>query len=298
MPLHPWYALRFQLSFRTKHATEFQDFIAEVFEHRFGGDFFKIKPYGKQGDKKCDGIVKPLRKLLQVYAPQQMKSAETIAKINEDFPGAVKHWDKLFDEWIFVHNQGNGLPPDVAKHLIAMDGKYKKKINQWSEPNIQALVEELSPASMQTVFGTLPDFRNLARVTAEDISVVVTTVAQQPPITEPISTVPSDKLEANALSTDAKELVWAGTQKSRNVGELFERWHDPELGDRVAAAFRNRYAELKNAGKSPDEVFQELWSFAGGGKYLLPSRELATLALLAFLFEQCDIFEAARAAKV
>lgn len=226
-----------------------------------------------------------------------MNSAETIAKINEDLPGAVKHWDELFDEWIFVHNQGDGLPPDVAKHLIAVDGKFKKKVNQWSEPQIQNFVEELSLSSMQAILGALPDFRNLSTVTAADISIVVMTVAQQPPITEPISTVPSDKLEANGLSSDAKELLRAGTQKSRNVGELFERWHDPELGDRVASAFRGRYVELKNMGKTPDEVFQELWSFAGGGRHLLPARELATLALLAFLFEQCDIFEAARVAK-
>jgi hypothetical protein len=44
----------------------------------------------------------------------------------------------------------------------------------------------------------------------------------------------------------------------------------------------------------PDEIFAELWGFAGGGRYLQSSKELATLALLAFLFEQCDIFEAAR----
>lgn len=297
MPFHPWYVLRFQLSFRTKHGTEFQDFISEVFDRRFGSDFFKIKPYGKQGDKKCDGIVKSLRKLLQVYAPLQMKSAETIAKIDEDLPGAVTHWNELFDEWVFVHNQLEGLPPDVAKHLIAIDGKHKKKVSHWSESQIQTLVDDLSADNLQALLGALPDFRNLSPVTAEDISVVVMTVAQQAPVTEPISTVPSDKLQANGLSSDAQELLRAGTQKSRNVGDLFEKWHDPELGDRVAAAFRKRYLELKNAGKTPDEIFQELWSFAGGGKYLLPAKELATLALLAFLFEQCDIFEAVRVAK-
>ena len=54
MPLHPWYAIRFQLAFETTHGSEFQDFIGDVLERHFGGDFVKIKPYGKQGDKKCD----------------------------------------------------------------------------------------------------------------------------------------------------------------------------------------------------------------------------------------------------
>jgi hypothetical protein len=293
MPLHPWYALRFQYDFETKYGTEFQDFVGDVFDRRFGGDFFKIKPYGKQGDQKCDGIIKSLRKLLQVYAPQQMNSATTIAKIDADFPGAVTSWGTLFDEWVFVHNQVNGLPPDVAKHLIKIHGKDKKDVTHWCDSQILELVEQLSDGDLQAVLGPLPDFRNLSPVTAEDIRVVVTAVAQQTPTTEEISTVPSDKLDANALSGGAKALLRAGAQKSKNVGDLFEKWHDPELGDRIAAAFRKKYIELRNGGRVADEIFEELWRFAGGAKYLQPSKELATLALLAFLFEQCDIFEAA-----
>ncbi len=280
------------MSFKTKYGTEFQDFIGEVLERRYGGDFYKIKPYGKQGDKKCDGIIKSQRKLLQVYAPQHMKSASTIAKIDEDFPGAVNSWGTLFDEWVFVHNQVNGLPPDVAKHLLDIHGSHTKSVTHWSESQIMALVEQLSNTDLEVILGPLPDFRNLSPVTAEDIKVVVTAVAQQVAKSEEISTVPSDKLEANALSADTKALLRAGTQKSRNVGDLFEKWHDPELGDRIAAAFRERYVELRNDGRAADEIFGELWSFAGGGKYIQPAKELATLALLAFLFEQCDIFEA------
>src|SRR5581483_11629599 len=294
MALHPWHVVSFQLRFQTAYGTEFQDFVAEIFDRRFGGDFFKIKPYGQQGDKKCDGIVKSLRKLLQVYAPQSMKSDATIAKINEDFAGAVKNWADLFDEWIFVHNQVKGLPPDVAKHLISIDGSHKKNVTHWSESQVIALVEQLSDVHVEVLLGPLPDFRNLSPVTAEDIKVVFTAVAQQLPTHEDISVVASGKLEANALSSNVKALLRAGTQKSRNVADLFHKWHDPELGERVAAAFRHKYVELRNAGKAGDEIFEELWRFAGGGKYLQSSRELATLALLAFLFEQCDIFEPAK----
>ena len=139
-----------------------------------------------------------------------------------DFPGAVKNWGDHFDEWVFLHNQVKGLPPDVAKHLMNIHGKHKKNVTHWSEPQVLAFVEQLSMGDLQAVLGPLPDFRNLSRVTAEDISVVVTAVAQQTPATGEISPVPSDKLEANALSEDAKELLRAGTQKSKNVGDLFQ----------------------------------------------------------------------------
>lgn len=296
MPLHPWYATRFQLMFRTKHGTAFQDFIGDVLDRRFREDFFRIKPSGKHGDRKCDGIIKSRRILLQVYAPEQMKTKPAVDKINEDFSGAVENWGLLFDRWVFLHNQFKGLSPDIAKHLISIDGQYGKGICQWSESQVQGMVEELLESDLQAVLGSLPDFRNLAPVTMSDISTVVLAVAQQLPASESFAPVPSDKLNANGLSDDVKELLRAGTQKSRNVRDLFEKWHDPELGDRVAAAFRRRYDELKAANTAPDEVFQELWAFAGGGRYLNPAKECATLSLLAFLFEQCDIFEAPRSA--
>src|SRR5271165_4425246 len=104
MPLHPWYGLRFRFDFNTKHGAEFQDFIAALLSRSVGDDFFNVKPYGKQGDKKCDGIIKSRRTLLQVYAPDQMKSSVTISKIDEDFSGAIKNWGGMFDTWVFVHN--------------------------------------------------------------------------------------------------------------------------------------------------------------------------------------------------
>ena len=296
MPVHPWYSTRFQLLFRTTHGTAFQDFICDILDRRYREDFFRIKPSGRHGDKKSDGLIKSRRILLQVYAPEQMRSKSAVDKINEDLPGAVESWGLLFDSWVFLHNQFKGLSPDIAQHLISLDGQYGKKIRQWSESHIQEILEELVEGDLQAVLGPLPDFRNLAPVTMSDISTVVLAVAQEVPASESFAPVPSDKLDANGLSDNVKELLRAGTQKSKNVRDLFEKWHDPELGDRVAAAFRKRYDEVRATGMAPDEIFQELWAFAGGGRYLNPAKECATLSLLAFLFEQCDIFEASRSA--
>jgi hypothetical protein len=296
MPLHPWHAVRFQLIFRTAHGNAFQDFIGDVLERRFREDFFRIKPAGRQGDKKCDGIIQSRRILLQVYAPEQMRSQPAIDKIDEDLAGAAENWGLLFDQWIFLHNQFKGLSPDIAAHLISIEGQFGKKIRQWSESHVQELVEELKESDLLQVLGPMPDFRHLAPVTMSDISTVVLAVAQQNPSSESFAPVPSDKLDANGLSGNVKELLRAGTQKSRNVRDLFEKWHDPELGDRVAAAFRKKYDEVKATSMAPDEIFRELWAFAGGGRYLDAAKECATLSLLAFLFEQCDIFEAHRSA--
>ena len=85
-----------------------------------------------------------------------------------------------------------------------------------------------------------------------------------------------------------------GARKSKLVKKLFAEWHDPKLGDRIATAFRSKYEDLRSANVLADEAFFELWKFAGGGSRSSIELEAAVLAVLAFLFEECDIFEAPR----
>src|SRR5579864_3399995 len=118
--LREWYELKFSLEFRSKHGTEFQDFFSSIMEHGYPADFQRVKPYGKQGDKKCDGYHQSVKRVYQVYAPEKMNSAETNAKIDEDYAGALEHWKENLDTWVFVHNQWRGVPPDVLKKLLAL----------------------------------------------------------------------------------------------------------------------------------------------------------------------------------
>ena len=61
--------------------------------------------------------------------------------------------------------------------------------------------------------------------------------------------------------------------------------------DRMAAAFRLRYQELKGEGRAPDDIFSGLQKFIAGEAVASPSHQAATLAILAFFFEACEIFE-------
>ncbi len=81
-------------------------------------------------------------------------------------------------------------------------------------------------------------------------------------------------------------------QKSALVGRFFSTWYDPQFGDRVARAFRTKYEQLREVNILGDDAFLELWIFAGGAERKAPRMEAAVLAVLAFLFEACDIFEA------
>jgi hypothetical protein len=129
----------------------------------------------------------------------------------------------------------------------------------------------------------------------EDIRVVLLVIAQQaPPSNETIMPVDAGKIAANALSANAEALLSVGMRKAKLVERFFFDWHDPTFGDVVADAFKGEYERLKLSGLTPDEIFEGLRDFAGGRLHRSSSHETAVLAVIAFLFEQCDIFEPAR----
>ena len=97
------YELVYERNFLKFKGNEFQDFFSSLMEKCYPGDFQRIRPWGKFGDRKNDGYLKSQRTLFQIYAPNEMKSAEAVAKINEDFYGAL-HIGKsiLINGFLFI----------------------------------------------------------------------------------------------------------------------------------------------------------------------------------------------------
>ena len=292
--MRAYYEVKFDLEFKTQTGTQFQELFTGVMQRRYPGDFQKVKPYGNQGDKKCDGFQSSVGRVYQVYAPEQMNSRTTLSKINEDLRGALGHWQKKMKEWTFVHNQYRGLPPDVVIRLEFLKKCKTLKIDHWCDTELREIFFQLHPADQAALLGPAPTPQSVMRIEMDDIINVVKAIAQQSaPISEEVGQVPPGKLEANALSSSVKDLLILGSRKSRLVKQFFSEWNDPLLGDRVAASFRVKYGLLKAEGKVGDEIFLELWRYAGVSKHASMSQESAVLALLAFLFEECEIFEPA-----
>ena len=288
-----WYELKFRDTFRSTDGSGFQSFFSELMEMRYPGDFQRVKPYGSLGDRKCDGYHVSIKVVYQVYAPEALKLAAILAKINEDFLGAQEYWKDRMREWRFVHNQWRGLPADVVFKLSALEEEHKISVRHWGEPEIRIEVFGLADTDITILLGHAPTKGNISELGFQDLRAVLECIAHQPsPAEGEIRPVPKEKLIANALSDEVQQLLLVGMQKSSLVGRFFSTWHDPQFGDRIARAFRSRYEELKRNNILGDEAFLELWRFAGGATRREPRIEAAVLAVLAFLFEACDIFEA------
>ena len=112
-----YYEIKFERDFLKKTATEFQDFFSEIMEKCHPADFQRVRPWGNIGDQKNDGYLTSEKMLFQVYAPNEMEAAKTVAKMDEDYREAMRHWKKYFTTWVFVHNSRKGLGPDVSRKM-------------------------------------------------------------------------------------------------------------------------------------------------------------------------------------
>src|SRR5262249_42655480 len=133
-------------------------------ERGYPADFQKVKPYGKVGDKKCDGYHQSVKRVYQVYAPEKMNSAEANAKIDDDYAGAVEHWKENLGTWVFVHNQWRGIPPDVLKKLLALHKEDGIKVLRWSESELRIEFFRLPQEIQVLLLGPAPTAQALARI--------------------------------------------------------------------------------------------------------------------------------------
>ncbi len=288
-----WFGLKFQGAAHTKRGTAFQDFFADIMEAVHPGDFERVRAYGNKGDLKCDGFLRSQGIVFQVYAPRQMKEAPLLKKIRVDFDAAKTHWKNEMRGWTFVHNDFEGLPPDVVKKMEALQKNHGSLlIETWGCDRVQHTCLALPRAKLILMFGRPPARQDFEQLTFEPIAKVLTAIhGQAPQSLDTIEPVSALKLEANALGVTVADYLRLGRQREHLVQKYFEKHPNPSFGDEVAMVFRDEYLHLKADGLSPDDIFASLQDFAGGTTRGDVEHEAAVLAVMSYLFERCDIFE-------
>lgn len=285
----------FQVEFLKRDGSSFQDFFSEIMEKRYPGSFQRIKPWGKVGDQKNDGyLVGGIKTIFQVYAPNELKEKETIAKIDTDFKGALANWTGKFDKWVFVHNSQHGLSPNVVKKLHDLHQQHSSvQVMSWGREELCKEVFLLSEDQLVSLLGPVPTAKSLTQFGLDDLRPLILALSDGTDASDvDLRAVPPEKLSWNKFSPHLATTLKLGMASSHRVKAFFDKWPDPTLGDKVAARFKERYQALRAAGPATtDDIFWELQAFAAGQQRMDPSKEGAVIAVLAYLFEQCDIFE-------
>ena len=286
-----YYELRFKVAFMERKADEFQDFFCNIMELGYPADFIRVRPWGKLGDWKNDGYLRSKRILFQSYAPNEISSAACLTKVDEDFLEALPHWKEHFGTWVFVHNSREGLGPEVTKKLLDLQkANSPLLVTQWGFPELRSEAMGLALEALASLLGPMPSRQGMVGLGLQDLIPVLDQIGRMPPMEAPdLRPVPADKLQRNLLSGTVEELLRLGMSRSDLVRKYFSL--KPTLQDQIAESFRIRYRDVRATAATPDDIFVALQKFAGGDFIPSPPHQNAVLAVVAFFFEECDIFE-------
>lgn len=295
------YEKDFTITFLKAKGDAFQGFFETLMFKAHPNDFLACRPWGNVGDRKNDGYLPSARILYQSYAPNELSAAEAIKKINEDFEGAKEHWEEYFDEWTFVHNAPDGrLGPHIIEVLakLGQDNPHIK-IGHCGYEEMLAKFRQLSLQDLESWFGPSLTMEANVNLGYCDLLAVLTHIGITPlPATIEVKDVSRGKIEANLLSQAVADFLKIGMQKSVLVAQFFNNWKNPTYGEQIAQAFKSEYLALRDGTPQlhPDEIFGRLETWAGGTANTTPTHKAAVLAVMAYLFDKCEIFEDAQAA--
>jgi hypothetical protein len=287
-----YYQVKFENEFLKAKGNAFQTFFNNLMGRAYKSDYMPCRPWGNQGDRKNDGFLKSERRLFQVYAPNEMTEREAVAKIRDDFAGALAYWNQHFDKWAFVHNTYDGIPFYMHREMLDLENANSGvKLDPWGLEELRNVFRLILRVDLETWLGFAPTMESKAKLGFQEIQVILESIAtRKPDPTISVRPLPFGKIEANQLSESVALLIKEGMTKTPLIHEFFGKWYDPLFGERTASAFRDKYNSLRGS-ITPNEIFYEIQDWVGGTLRGTAEHEMAVLAVIAYFFERCDIFE-------
>lgn len=291
-PLAPGWEIKFRLACAERRGDAYQEFFAQIMERRDPG-FQRVRPWGTAGDRKNDGWSPGRRMLFQCYAPSTLSASELVSKLVDDYAGAIEYWKDYFDTWVFVHDDLQGMAPMVARKVAELNKKSSDvSCTAWGQPELREEFAALHDADRAAILGpalTTHDFLSVAAQTLKPLLDALGLMAPDP--ATPIAAVPPDKIEANDLNPYQVDFLKLGASRAPLVEQyLTQAYLLPSHADEIAQAVSERYNQLRWQGLSPAVTFDLLLAWVSGGAG--DSATLANaLAIVAYFFERCHIFE-------
>ncbi len=138
---------------------------------------------------------------------------------------------------------------------------------------------------------------SLGQIGFKELEVVCTAVGAMDETLRPIDLplAVDEKIRLNELSDVSAGHIRDGLAQAGRVGEFveFQGRLSRGFGTRLAARFKSLYNDALAAGLAPDEVFDDIVARAqeNSGPADAPQIRAAALAVVAFFFERCEIFE-------
>jgi hypothetical protein len=294
-----FWRISLELKLRRSNGDSFQDFFCQMMTAAHGSDFVRVRPFGVLGDKGCDGYLDSHGHVFQCYGALNADSGKVqylIDKMEEDFGKAMEKLVSIMKEWSMVHNLVDGLPVEAIEKLTELRKlDVTLKLGFVGIEGFEERIFALEISKIEDLLGiaaTSRDAQDLQATELRDLVAALVSAADEIRFdVVAIRPVPVEKLKFNNLPAHWQGFIAGGWPNAILVANYFERHHDPMIGEKVAQLFRTRYQYLKAQHLAPGAIMSALYEYVAGVGSIAPSRQVAAQALLAYLFESCDIFE-------
>lgn len=298
-----------ELRIRQSKGDAYQQLFSKVMGKRFPS-FVPMRPYGNVGDRKNDGYIPDDGTFFQVYAPNDPESSlgEAAKKAGEDFAGLHKYWSgqsKPIKNYYFVYNdeyRGSIVPLQMALDSI------KSTYNIGARPFLARHLEDetfrLSQDDIQDVIDCIivaPD--DISTIDYQNLREVIERVLQQPldllSDAKLIAPEFDSKIQFNGLSAACGDYLRVAARQNDAVFDYLSNCsvaHRQMVRDHLEDVYVRARTEAATNGSGPNEVFFFVMrSCTPQGNPVTRGVQSAVLAVLAYYFESCDIFEAPHA---
>ena len=292
-----WRAI-LELKLRTTHGDSFQDFFSRVMEASHGSDFIRVRPYGSLGDKGCDGYRLSTGHVYQCYGAINGANAvgTLTSKMAADFQKAAVSMADVMKAWAMTHNLIDGVPVHAITQLEDLK-KANSKIafSFFGHQAFEESIFSLNAEKIKDLLGAVASAKDAENVQPAELAHLIAHVVGQRESLDadmaPIKPVPVDKLTFNNLPGHWQDLISAGWKNAHLVSEYLSRHHDPLLAAKTSGVVKGKYADFRSQGLPPGAIMSHLYEFVAGHPAASVPRQVAAQAILAYLFESCEIFE-------
>ena len=290
-----YHDLVFSLRCHERTGAAFQQFFEEIMV-RHECTFTPVKTHGNQGDWKNDGWISGSGTVFQCYSPESTEAAKIIAKINEDFAGALNKWGGKMRAWTFVYSEQGKLPPMAVSLIEELKAAHPElTIDSWNRERLWSIVRSLTSEARNSLLGPVPRPGDVISTTAEEVRVLLAYLARtdHPPQdsgTSLLDLLP--KLAHNRLGPTIHALIEPGLPVAQTTAIYLARHHDPEFSGLVSQSLAARYLEIRgHFADEPEQLFFSLIRWVQAGKPDDPRFFWAAVGIVSHYFELCDIFE-------
>lgn len=299
-----WVVLELALESRLANANgnAFQKLFSDIMERIYGDDFIRVKPQGNLGDDGVDGYFLHEGIVYQCYGAEDGKvqrHTEVGQKMRDDFHKALASGTRI-REWRFTHNLLSGLPKpllDVLDELTQLGSSKDVKVGQCGRATLLKLVEKLDERGRERILGTMALAEDRLRRLPEAVNAIIDDILIRTPDyiapEDPPKPISKRKLTHNDIPDNWQGLLRHGFEHGPLVFACISRNGDPKAPNSAPAYFKTLYDNLASNDLLPGEILRQIHADLCGAaaSRIDDDRSYAALAVMACMFESCEIFK-------